>query len=109
MRFTSPATVIRSLHCSGVVRKEEHVKHAYLGDMAASGMRQTELNLSKQFHRIVDEFRSKGLHRSREFNRAHILAALDERLCKPLIMQVSSVGRSAFWRALGVPAGRTGL
>lgn len=72
-------------------------------------MRRTELCSSGQDHRIVDEFRSKGLHRSREFSRAHILAALDERLRKPLIKQVSSVGRSAIWRALGVPAGRTGL
>lgn len=61
-------------------------------------MRQTELSLSKQDRRIVDEFRSKGLHRAREFNRAHILAALDQSLPEPLIMQVLSVGRTAIWR-----------
>lgn len=61
-------------------------------------MRQTELSLSKQDRRIVDEFRSKGLHRAREFNRAHILAALDQNLPEPLIMQVLSVGRTAIWR-----------
>ena len=61
-------------------------------------MRQTELSLSKQDRRIVDEFRSKGLHRAREFNRAHILAALDQKLPEPLIMQVLSVGRTAIWR-----------
>ena len=61
-------------------------------------MRQTELSLSKQDRRIVDEFRSKGLHMAREFNRAHILAALDQSLPEPLIMQVLSVGRTAIWR-----------
>ena len=61
-------------------------------------MRQTELSLSKQDRRIVDDFRSKGLHRAREFNRAHILAALDQNLPEPLIMQVLSVGRTAIWR-----------
>lgn len=61
-------------------------------------MRQTELSLSKQDRRIVNEFRSKGLHRAREFNRAHILAALDRRLPEPVIMEVLSVGRTAIWR-----------
>lgn len=61
-------------------------------------MRQTELSLSKQDRRIVDEFRSKGLHRAREFNRAHILAALDRKLPEPVIMKVLSVGRTAIWR-----------
>lgn len=61
-------------------------------------MRQTELSLTKQDRRIVDEFRSKGLRRAREFNRAHILAALDRKLPEPLIMQVLSVGRTAIWR-----------
>jgi hypothetical protein len=40
-------------------------------------MRPTELSLNKRERRIVDELRSKGLHMAREFNRAHILAALD--------------------------------
>ena len=61
-------------------------------------MRQTELNLNRQDRRTVDEFRSKGLHRAREFNRAHILAALDRGIPEPLIMQVLSVGRTAIWR-----------
>ena len=61
-------------------------------------MRQTQLSLSNRDRRIVDEFRSQGLHRAREFNRAHILAALDEKLPEPLIMQVLSVGRTAIWR-----------
>ena len=61
-------------------------------------MHQTELSLSKQDRRTVDEFRAKGLHRAREFNRAHILAALDRKIPEPVIMQVLSVGRTAVWR-----------
>ncbi|MGH8140703.1 MAG: helix-turn-helix domain-containing protein [Steroidobacteraceae bacterium] len=61
-------------------------------------MRQTELSLNKRDRRIVDEFRSKGLHMAREFNRAHILAALDRKVPEPLIMQVLHVGRTAVWR-----------
>ena len=61
-------------------------------------MHQTELNLSKQDRRTVDEFRARGLHRAREFNRAHILAALDQKIPEPVIMQVLSVGRTAIWR-----------
>src|SRR5476651_2509554 len=55
-------------------------------------MRQTELSLSKRDRRIVDEFRSKGLHRAR------ILAALDRRLPEQQIMEVLKVGRTALWR-----------
>lgn len=61
-------------------------------------MRQTELSLSKRERRIVDEFRSKGLHRAREFNRAHILAALDSGVPEQQIMTVLKVGRTALWR-----------
>jgi len=61
-------------------------------------MRQTELSLNKRDRRTVDEFRSKGLHRAREFNRAHILAALDRKLPEPVIMEVLHVGRTAIWR-----------
>jgi DNA-binding transcriptional LysR family regulator len=61
-------------------------------------MRQTELSLSKRDRRIVDEFRSKGLHMARQFNRAHILAALDRKMPEQLIMEVLNVGRTAVWR-----------
>lgn len=61
-------------------------------------MRQTELSLSKRDRRIVDEFRSKGLHMAREFNRAHILAALDRKMPEQVIMEVLNVGRTAVWR-----------
>lgn len=61
-------------------------------------MRQTELRLSRRERRIVDEFRSKGLHRAREFNRAHILAALDRQVPERSIMELLNVGRTAVWR-----------
>jgi hypothetical protein len=61
-------------------------------------MRQTELSLNRRDRRIVDEFRSKGLHMAREFNRAHILAALDRKLPEQQIMEVLTVGRTAVWR-----------
>lgn len=35
---------------------------------------------------------------AREFNRAHILAALDRKIPEPQIMQVLGVGRTAIWR-----------
>ena len=61
-------------------------------------MRQTELRLSKQERKAVDAFRSKGAHRAREFNRAHILAALDRKVPEREIMEVLGVGRTAIWR-----------
>ena len=61
-------------------------------------MRQTELRLNKRERRIVDEFRSKGQHMAREFNRAHILAALDRKVPEQVIMEVLNVGRTAVWR-----------
>ena len=57
-------------------------------------MRQTELSLNKRDRRIVDEFRSKGLHMAREFNRAHILAALDSKLPEQQIMEILNRYRS---------------
>ncbi len=61
-------------------------------------MRQTELNLSKREREAVQQFRSKGAHRAREFNRAHILAALDRNVPERQIMEVLGVGRTAIWR-----------
>ena len=61
-------------------------------------MRQTELTLSNKDRRVLDEWRSKGLRHAREVNRAHILAALDEKVPEALICQVLGVGRTAIWR-----------
>src|SRR3990172_5388916 len=61
-------------------------------------MRQTALRLNKRDRRLVDEFRSKSRHRGREFNRAHILAALDCKVSEQQIMAILKVGRTAIWR-----------
>ena len=61
-------------------------------------MRQTELKLSKKDRQTLQEFRSKGNHMAREFNRAHILAALDRKIPESEIMEVLGVGRTAIWR-----------
>ncbi len=61
-------------------------------------MRQTELSLSKRERESVEAFRSKGAHMAREFNRAHILAALDRGIAERQIMEVLGVGRTAIWR-----------
>ena len=40
-------------------------------------MRQTELKLSEADRLVIEGIRSKGLHRVREVNRAHVLSCLD--------------------------------
>lgn len=64
-------------------------------------MRQSELNLSKREREAVQQFRSKGEHMAREFNRAHILSALDRKIPERQIMEVLGVGRTAIWRTRG--------
>jgi hypothetical protein len=61
-------------------------------------MRQTALSLNTRDRRIVDECRSEGRRMAREFNGAHILAALDRQLPEQQIMEVLKVGRTAVWR-----------
>ena len=61
-------------------------------------MRQTELRLRKQEREAVQGLRSKGEHMAREFNRAHILAALDRKIPERQIMEVLGIGRTAIWR-----------
>lgn len=61
-------------------------------------MRQTELKLSTQDRQEVDAFRSKGNRMAREVNRAHILAALDDKIPEGQIMAVLGIGRIAIWR-----------
>ena len=65
-------------------------------------MRQTELQL-KEARSIVDGIRAKGLHQSREVNRAHILSCLDRGIPESQIMDV--LGLVA--RPYGVHALRT--
>jgi len=61
-------------------------------------MRQTELHLNKRDRAIVEEVRSQGVHHSREVNRAHMLAALDQGVPQEQILAVLGVGRTALWR-----------
>lgn len=61
-------------------------------------MRQTELHLSEEARSIIDGIRAKGLHQSREMNRAHILSSLDRGVPESQIMDVLGVGRTAVWR-----------
>ena len=61
-------------------------------------MRQTELHLSEEACSIVEGIRAKGLHQSREVNRAHILSSLDRGVPESQIMDVLGVGRTAVWR-----------
>lgn len=61
-------------------------------------MRQTELHLSEEDRTVVEEVRSKGLHQSREVNRAHMLACLDQGVPEAQILAVLGVGRTALWR-----------
>ena len=61
-------------------------------------MRQTDLCLTKKDREALESFRSKGSHMAREVNRAHILAALDQKVPESQIMAVLGVGRTAIWR-----------
>ena len=61
-------------------------------------MRQTELHPTDEDRSVVDEIRSKGLRRSREVNRAHVLSSLDRGVPEAQIMAVLGMGRTAVWR-----------
>ena len=61
-------------------------------------MRQTELHLSDEDRSLVEEIRSKGVHHSREVNRAHVLSCLDRGIPEAQIRSVLGIGRTALWR-----------
>ena len=61
-------------------------------------MRQTELRLSNKDRRALTQWRSQGVRQARSVNRAHILAALDEKVPEGTICRVLGVGRTAIWR-----------
>lgn len=61
-------------------------------------MRQTELHLSEGDRSVVEEIRSKGVHHSREVNRAHVLSCLDRGVPEAQIRSVLGIGRTALWR-----------
>jgi hypothetical protein len=61
-------------------------------------MRQTEMHLTEEDRSIIDEIRSKGVHRAREINRAHVLSSLDRGIPEAQITAVLGIGRVAVWR-----------
>jgi hypothetical protein len=61
-------------------------------------MRQTEIQLTEEDRATLKLFRTKGQHRAREINRAHILSALEQNVPEKQIMSVLGVGRTAIWR-----------
>jgi len=61
-------------------------------------MHQTELKLSPQDRATVEAVRGKGVHHSREVNRAHVLACLDKGIPEAEIQAVLGIGRTALWR-----------
>jgi len=61
-------------------------------------MQQTELTLSKKDREAIAQWRSSGFRQARSVNRAHILAALDEKIPESMICKVLGVGRTAIWR-----------
>jgi hypothetical protein len=61
-------------------------------------MRQTELHLSDEDRSMLEEVRSKGVHHSREVNRAHVLSCLDRGIAEAQILSVLGIGRTALWR-----------
>lgn len=61
-------------------------------------MRQTELHLTDEDRLVIDGIRSKGMHQSREVNRAHVLSCLDRGIPEAQIMAVLGIGRTALWR-----------
>ncbi len=61
-------------------------------------MRQTELHLTDEDRKLIESYRTKGLHHAREVNRAHVLSALDRGIAEAQIMAVLGVGRTVIWR-----------
>jgi transposase len=61
-------------------------------------MRQLNLQLKPEDRRVLQEFRRKGTHLSREIARAHILLALDIKIPDATIASVLGVERTAIWR-----------
>lgn len=61
-------------------------------------MRQTEMHLTNEDRSTIDEIRSKGVHQSREVNRAHVLSCLNRGIPEAQIMAVLGIGRTALWR-----------
>ncbi len=91
VKSTSPLITSLTSHVYG-----ERVPTLVLVDHPAT--RPTALTLSTQDRKALAPWRSKGLRQARAVNRAHILAALDEKVPERMICRVLGVGRTAIWR-----------
>jgi transposase len=58
-------------------------------------------DLTDENRSVIDEIRSKGVHASREVNRAHVLSCWDRGIPEGQLMAVLGMGRMAVWRARG--------
>lgn len=56
------------------------------------------MQLTEEDRDALKSFRTKGQHMAREFNRAHILSALDQNVPEKQVMSVLGIGRTAIWR-----------
>ena len=61
-------------------------------------MRQTELHLTGGDRVVIEGIHGKGLHRSREVNRAHVPSCLYRGIPEAQIMEVLGVRRTTLWR-----------
>ena len=69
-------------------------------------MRQTKIQLTEEDRTTLKSFRTKGQHMAREFNRAHILAALDQNVPEKQVMSVLGISRTAIWRTRSAYLGK---
>jgi len=53
------------------------------------------MELTEEDRAVLKSFRTKGQHMAREFNRAHILSALDQNVPEKQVMSVLGIGRIA--------------
>lgn len=61
-------------------------------------MESNQIQLTTEDRRLLEEFRSKGIHAAREVNRAHLLLASEAHVPTAQIQQVLGVSRMVIWR-----------
>ncbi|MDQ6646865.1 MAG: hypothetical protein M3Y93_06505 [Pseudomonadota bacterium] len=79
------------------VTKHDYASYRYsLGTEMSQGvvMRQIAPPLTEEDRLAVDTIRSKGVHSTRELNRAHVLSYLNRGVPEAHIMAVMGIGRT---------------